>query len=329
MARSRHFSRRDFLQASVAAPCGVPLAASLEEARLLAYNPQAAAAVTTPAVRSDRWMARIGKVSISRLICGGNLISGYAHARDLIYVSALLKNYYTPSRIMDTWDLCVEHGINTQIMFAGDPYAVDVYGKYRARGGKVQYLAQISPKPGDLKRAVTEAVDSGATGAFLVGNVADRWTREGAIGRVGEVVRLIKDAGLIAGVAGHELRVPQMCEASRVEPDFYVKTLHDQSYWSKQRPSQQHEVVDDRDDNFWCRTPEQVIGFMSEVERPWIAYKVLAAGAIHPKHGLRYAFQNGADFACVGMFDFQVAEDVAITHEVLASTATRDRPWFA
>jgi hypothetical protein len=329
MPRTRRVSRRDFLHTSVALPCAAPLVRSLEEQRLLAHSPEGSATPAAPVVRSERWMGRIGKVAISRLICGGNLISGYAHSRDLIYVSTLLKNYFTPERIMDTWDLCAEHGINTQIMFAGDPYAVEVYGRYRARGGKVQYLAQISPTPGDLTRAVTEAVDSGAVGAFLVGNTADRWTREGAIGRVGDVVRLIKDAGLIAGVAGHELRVPQMCEASKVEPDFYVKTLHDQSYWSKQRPGQDREVVDDRFDNFWCHTPEKVIGFMSEVPRPWIAYKVLAAGAIHPKHGLKYAFQNGADFACIGMFDFQVAEDVAITHEVLASTTHRDRPWLA
>jgi len=34
---------------------------------------------------------KIGNVTISRLICGGNLVSGYAHSRDLIYVSPLLK----------------------------------------------------------------------------------------------------------------------------------------------------------------------------------------------------------------------------------------------
>ena len=40
----------------------------------------------------------IGKVKISRLICGGNLITGYAHSRDLIYVSPLLKAYFTHGR---------------------------------------------------------------------------------------------------------------------------------------------------------------------------------------------------------------------------------------
>ena len=35
---------------------------------------------------------------------------------------------------------------------------------------------------------------------------------------------------------------------------------------------------------------------MKEVTKPWIAFKVLAAGAIPPQDGFRYAFANGAGF---------------------------------
>jgi uncharacterized membrane protein YphA (DoxX/SURF4 family) len=38
---------------------------------------------------------KIKDVKISRVIAGGNLISGFAHARDLIYVSSWLKTYLT------------------------------------------------------------------------------------------------------------------------------------------------------------------------------------------------------------------------------------------
>jgi hypothetical protein len=50
---------------------------------------------------------------------------------------------------------------------------------------------------------------------------------------------------------------------------------------------------------------------------------------VHPRAGFHHAFENGADFALVGMFDFQVAEDVAITNEVLKDTQQRARDWFA
>jgi NAD(P)H-dependent flavin oxidoreductase YrpB (nitropropane dioxygenase family) len=75
--------------------------------------------------------------------------------------------------------------------------------------------------------------------------------------------------------------------------------------------------------------PPETIAYMAKVQRPWIAYKVLAAGAIRPRHGFQHAFANGADFALVGMFDFQVAEDAAVAREVLASNLSRQRKWMA
>ncbi|MCL6580180.1 MAG: hypothetical protein K6U08_00970, partial [Firmicutes bacterium] len=51
---------------------------------------------------------------------------------------------------------------------------------------------------------------------------------------------------------------------------------------------------------------------MKSLRKPWFAFKVLAAGAIHPRNAFPYVLRNGADFVIVGMFDFQIAEDTAI-----------------
>jgi hypothetical protein len=90
------------------------------------------------------------------------------------------------------------------------------------------------------------------------------------------------------------------------------------------------EVIDNYAiDNYWCLDPKETIAYMSELKRPWIAYKVLAAGAIRPRAGLQHAFENGADFAAVGMFDFQVAENVSLASEVVVAARNRDREWCA
>ncbi len=330
---SSPLARRRFLKQSLAASVALPAIISLEENALLrqAHASPAEAAPAAPSPATPKCpLGKIGKVQISRLICGGNLISGYAHSRDLIYVSSLLLHYFTEEKIMETWALSEQHGINTMVAYGGDPQVAEVYRKYRSRGGQIQYLAQIGPKKDDLKTAVQQAVDAGAVGAFLVGNSGDEWSRDGSIGLIGQLLKHIKDAGLIAGVAGHELRTVKAIEASGAAPDFYVKTLHNTNYWSRRQLAQEQEVIDNYGiDNYWCRQPKETIAFMAELNRPWIAYKVLAAGAILPRSGFRYAFENGADFALVGMFDFQVAENVAVTHELLSGKLDRDRAWMA
>jgi hypothetical protein len=329
-ASSPQLARRNFLKKSLAMSVAAPMLMSFEEQALIAQEKTSASNPATSAPAGKMPQGKIGKIQISRLICGGNLISGYAHSRDLIYVSELLKHYFSDEKIMDTWALCEREGINSMVAYPGDPHAVEVYRKYRQRGGRIQYLAQINPTREDLKTCVKEAVDAGAVGAFLVGNLGDLWTREGEAARIGELVKNIKDQGLIAGVAGHELRTTKAVEEAGVNPDFYVKTLHNNNYWSKQQPDQTKDVIDNYStDNYWCREPRETVAFMSEVERPWIAYKVLAAGAIHPRSGFRYAFENGADFALVGMFDFQVTENVKVASEILASRMERQREWMA
>ena len=174
-------SRRNFLKKSAAATLTAPLIISLEEYALKAQETQVVPAKIVPGSKGTMPSGKIGKLTMSRLICGGNLTSGFAHSRDLIYVSPLLTHYFTDEKIMETWAKCEEHGIDTMILFPGDKRTAPLYGKYRERGGRIQYLAQVGPSKEDLKSCVKEAKEMGAAGAFLLGNITDAWTREGDV----------------------------------------------------------------------------------------------------------------------------------------------------
>jgi len=318
--------RRSFLATSAA---GAMIGLSFEERALLAGPTDSQKKVAAP--KAACAMGRIGNVNISRILCGGNLISGYAHSRDLIYVSPLMMQYFTDDKILDTWQVCEEHGINTCVIFCGDPRAVGLIGRYRKeRGGKMQWLAQANPSTDDVKTVVDKAIDDGAAGVFLVGNQGDQWTFDNRMDLIDQFVRYVKTQGVIAGVAGHALEMLIAVESAGIPNDFYMKTLHHTNYWSARRPDQNRHVIENYGvDNYWAMTPQETIAFMRDVKKPWIAYKVLAAGAIAPRDGFDFVFKNGADFACVGMFDWQVAEDVQIANAIVAQHKSRARAWMA
>jgi len=313
-------SRRQFLSGSALATAAVGLGA----AGTPAVQSAAPARGTLPA-------GRIGTLAVSRLISGGNLISGWAHARDLHYVPSLMRAYNTPVKVLDTLELMESQGINTII---ADPRknVMDVFSRYwKERGGKIQWIAEGHPGVEDWKTNIAQSIDFGAKAVYVQGVIGDQWLNAGRIDLLGECVAFIKSRGVPGGIGAHKLEVVMEAEKRKFNPDFYVKTLHHGNYWSRRREPGEPDVVESRTDNCWDLDPDRTVRFMSEVEKPWIAFKVLAAGAIRPESGFRYALENGADFLCVGMFDFQVEANVALARTLLADAAVQNRPraWCA
>jgi len=309
---SKYLNRRKFLKNSLIVSAGVAGGLRFEEQALLARNQRRPSAGVPEGDIKGLSIGKIGNVKISRLICGGNLVNGYAHSRNLIYVSTLLRHYFTDEKIIETLQISEENGINTCIMNVATQSrkenTIRILNKYwKEIGGKIQWIAQCDSYEHDLTTNIKMAIDNGAVGAFIQGGCGDNFIKNGRVDLVGKVISFIKENGLIAGVGSHVIEMPIAAEKEGIEPDFYFKTLN---------------TV-----NYNCDNPEKTIEFMKKVDKPWIAYKVLGAGAIHPRTGFKYAFDMGADFINIGMFDFQIKEDIMITKRALSDNSQRERPW--
>lgn len=276
---------------------------------------------------------KIGTLRLSRLILGGGMISGYAHPRDLKYLSGpngLMKAYNTPDRTRHTLAFAEKTGINTIII---NPLLIDTVTDYWKRtGGKIQFITNCGyhGAAGAGEEAIAKglvqgarmSVDRGAASCFMRGEYTDNMAVKGQDKLFRNCLAEMKTLGVPIGIGCHEWRTVKFCLEHDIVPDYWMLTFNSRKYWSA-TPS-----FGTNHDNCWCTDPEGLKAYMATVPQPWIAFKVLGAGAIHPREGFPYAFNNGADAICVGMFDFQMVENVNLVNKIFArGLPVRTRKW--
>ena len=204
-------------------------------------------------------------------------------------------------------------------------------------GGKMQWLADVITTDIDkYERLVVEHLELGAAAVYLWGGASDTWYHQNKQGNIVKAYEIMRKYDVPVGIGAHRLEPIAFCVREGIVPDFYLKTLHHDRYWSA-HPAENRRFMEmyekesplhaEYHDNMFCHKAEETVAFMNDIKVPWIAFKILAAGAIPPKDGFHYAFQSGADFVCVGMFDFQVDADAALTAEAVAAAGGRKRPW--
>jgi uncharacterized membrane protein YphA (DoxX/SURF4 family) len=255
---------------------------------------------------------------ISRIILGGNIICGFAHSRDLIYVSSLVRAYHTPEKIFESLMLAEKCGINTILTHPSIADAINLY--WKRYGGKIQFLADCGWMEGtDTLGAIDYSIDKGASLCYLQGEVADRLVKEESWDYIHKCIERVRQAGLPMGIGAHRIETLRAIAEKGISPDFWMKTFHPDNYWSHRHPEEH--------DNKYCYNAAETVAFMNEREEPWIAFKVMAAGSVPPQEAFQYAFESGADYICAGMYDFQMVEDANIAVRTLARTRQRPRQW--
>jgi hypothetical protein len=279
---------------------------------------------------------KLGKHEISRLVMGCNPMGGWSHSRDLPYVGQLSKHWHTEKKMKETWALAEQAGVNFCNLVE---FQYKTFNEFKKEtGSKMMNVCQCSiGEPNDRLKPVKKAVADGADFIYIQGENVDGLAKTNAIDVMLKTVDYIRSQGLLAGVGAHSIKTIHASLDVGVRPDFYYKTFHHDNYWSvtpaenrKEYPTYPETRVTDRNawnDNMWDQYYKQTIETFKSIEVPMFGFKVLAAGSIPPEDGIRWAYENGADFVCLGMYDFQVVDDVNIAIDILGSLGKRDRPW--
>jgi hypothetical protein len=90
---------------------------------------------------------------VTRLICGGNPLSGYSHLS--AELDREMIEYYTMPNIQALLAECWSRGINT-FQSRGDRHRMRAYLEHRLGGGQLQWIAQTASEFADHFRNVAE-----------------------------------------------------------------------------------------------------------------------------------------------------------------------------
>lgn len=352
-------SRRRFLKGMAVVPFVGGLAASSSASEFLEGEDYITEQVmeASTMVKGELPRGKFGDWEISRLVIGCNPMGGWSHGRDLSYVGQLSKQWHTEKKMKETWAVAEEAGINFCNLVE---FQYPIFNAYKKEtGSKMLNVCQCSiGQPNDWLAPLKKAVDDGADCIYIQGENADGLAQNKELHALQEAKEYTQSQNMLFGIGAHSLQTIKDTIEFGVKADFYYKTFHHDRYWSatphknrkeypqknwlSRSPEMKKEMAkmmagggmprvidhDQYNDNMWDQWNDKTIEFFNSIDVPFFGFKVMAAGGIKPADGIRHAFENGADFICAGMYDFQVVEDVNITIDILNSLGKRERPWY-
>ncbi len=269
---------------------------------------------------------RLGNYEVTRLICGGNPISGISHFSSEMDRDML--RYYTMPRLQHLLDECWRQGINT-VQTRGDRHTMRMYLEHRENGGNMQWIAQTASEFADIHANIDQICDFDPIAVYHHGTHTDNSWHEGKIDRVADYLKSIHDHGLAAGIGTHIPEVVEYAEGNGWETDFYMCCFYNLARGYKAAPAVERNAY--VKEQYPDADPDRMTAMMRQVQKPCLGFKIMAAnrkcGSPESVRGVfEYAFANikPADGVVVGMFpkySNQPAENAQYVREILGAKA--------
>ena len=237
----------------------------------------------------------IAGVETSRFILGSNPFSGFSHQgkdRDLA-----MKRWYTVARVKETLFEAERLGITT-VIARTDFHVIRMLLEYRDEGGKLQWFAQTCPGVGPTEMCVKRAASMNAKACHIHGGVTDNWLAQGQMDQVQPAVDMIRELGMLAGIAGHNVRVFQWAE-EHLDCDYYMCC-----YYNPTSREEDPEHVHGAQELYRQEDRKAMTDLIATLSRPVIHYKVLAAGRNDPAEAFAHTARTMRpnDAVCVGVY---------------------------
>jgi len=254
-------SRREFLKKAAVLPAALAIAHS-------AGNSLAAKA----AEKTKLPQLRLGKYSLSRLICGNNPFGGGSHLS--VFVNREMRKYYTSEQVLKTLKRCQEEGINCWQGSGGR--SLELYKRFVKAGGKMHYIAIASGSASGVKKLA----DGGCIAIAHHGETTDNLFKSGKVDQIGEYLKKVRDAGLLAGVSTHMPDVIDAIESKGWDVDYYMACVYERHRSAEALKKLLGHVPIPVREVYLQEDPPRMFKVIRQTKRPCLAFKILAAGRL-------------------------------------------------
>ena len=239
---------------------------------------------------------QLGDLRVSKFILGTNPISGFSHQS--VEMDQRMVSWFTVDRIKALLREAESLGINT-IMARTDLRVMSFMKEYWSEGGTIQWFAQTCPPEGPPELCIARAIEGGAKACHIHGGYMDHQLAQGNLDQVPGLIEMIRSAGMLAGIAGHDPRVIEWAE-EELDVDYYMC-----SYYNSMRRDENPEHVHGAKEWFWPEDRRIRTDLIRTLSKPVIHYKIMAAGRNDPSEAFAFAARamRPHDAVCVGIYE--------------------------
>lgn len=205
-----------------------------------------------------------GRYKISRVVVGGNPISGNSHVSPRM--SSEMRDYFTTANVLKLLRDCEQAGINTW-QSRGDRHILRLLNEHRLEGGHLQWIAQTASELADIPANIRSLAAEGAIGIYHHGSQTDKFWAVGKIEQAREMLKVMRDAGVQTGLGTHIPEVIDYVESKGWDLDFYMTSLYN---LSRPRAETGGELFQDSD-------REEMLARVRQTPRQCLIFKVYGA----------------------------------------------------
>lgn len=262
--------------------------------------------------------AQFKHIKVSRFILGSNPFSGFSHQSP--QTDWDMRHFFSTAKIKETLRTAESLGVNTLIART-DFHVMRMLMEYRDEGGTLQWFAQTCPEVGSHEACIQRAASYGAKAVHLHGGVMDHRFAQGDLDDVQPALDLIRQKGMLAGIAAHNYRVIEWAE-EHLDLDYYLCCYYNPERRDK-RPAHDPEAPE----VYLEEDRQAMTSLIQHLSRPVVHYKIMAAGRNDPKAAFAFAASKMRenDAVCVGIYPKDhpnmLQEDIELLEESLAAYA--------